>query len=158
MKFLISSIIVLMSLLSGCSTVGKDQQSNVYDASTVNTEMASEIVEIMLIMPVEIKVDNSENKKKAGKFGAFLGAALGSSKGSGEALLGGVVGAVAGDALTSGDKYMEGVQVTYVLGDITKTTVQVGKLCQFKLGKTLKVMFHSGESRIQPNTQCPKEA
>ncbi len=156
-KILQPVLLSITILFTGCANVGMDQQANVYDASAANQEMHSDIVEILLIMPAQMKVDNSANKKNAAKAGALFGALLGSSKNKQTAAGAGIVGGLVGDAVVSGDTYIEAVQITYKFGYETKTAVQAGRECDFKLGKTLRVTMAKGSARIQPNTSCPVE-
>ena len=157
-KKIILSALLATALLAGCSASGVKQQASTYDASMVNQEMPSEIVDILLIMEATITVDNSDNKKKGTGFGALLGAAIGSTQGKAGTAVGALVGGVGGNLMTAGESNIEGVSITYKAAGLTKTSVQAGQPCRFKEGKALKVILNTGSARIQPNTKCPVEA
>ena len=72
-------IITALSVLSlvGCAATGENLRSNVYKAGQVNTAQAARAIKIIAVLPAQIEVDNSEQKKKAQIGGAVLGALAG---------------------------------------------------------------------------------
>lgn len=157
----ILTIVTALIFITGCAA-NQSSDSNFYTADQANEQLESKLVTILLIMPAKLEVDNSANAetaKKAGAVGgALLGAFLGSQHGSAGAgaLIGGAGGA-AGGSMVSDKKVVEGVSVTYQLEDEHFTSIQTGKVCQFKTGSTLLIIDTKGKSRIQPNATCPVE-
>lgn len=154
--------IVLSVVLMGCSATGIEHQADVYDSSEVNTQQKAQVITILGIQPAKIKVDNSENQKRATKAVGLIGGALGAFVGnqSGNAGLGGLVGGGAGavaGSMTESQSIVEGVTLIYRLDNETFTSAQVGRLCQFKEGQALMVMSKEKETRIQPNAECPAD-
>ena len=88
------------AVLAGCQTSGEEYQADVFDASQVNTQQEAKTVKILTISPSKIKVSNEKNKKAAmmagGVLGLIGGAALGNTKNTDTAIVGGVAGGAAG--------------------------------------------------------------
>lgn len=154
---LLLPVVLGTAIITGCTANATKEQADTYDASMVNQELPSEIVDILLIMKAKVTVDNSKNKDAATGIGALLGAAIGSTQGKAGTAAGALIGGVAGNLGTGGESHVDGVSITYKTGDTTKTAVQAGRMCRFKEGKALKVMLNNGSARIQPNTECPPE-
>lgn len=163
----LSAWIPLFSLLiTGCAATGDNLRSNVYTANQVNQQQAATMIEILTVMPAQVVVDNSEQKRKAQIGGATLGALAGGLGGglgglsaggtAGTTIGGGVVGAAAG-SMVSDTVLVEGVTIGFRYenrGQIM-TSSQVGKACEFQPGNALMVSTTGTETRIQPNAVCP---
>lgn len=147
----------------GCAT-GEQHRADSYSADMVNSAQDVKPVTILALNPAKVQVDNSANKKKAEVGGAVLGALLGGAAGgtakdksgakvAGGAAVGGVVGAAAGSMVD--DKVMvDGVSIIFKVdgkGNKPKTSTQVGKLCEFKVGDAFMFTTKTNETRIQPN-------
>lgn len=147
----------------GCAT-GEQHRADSYSADMVNTAQDVKPVTILALNPAKVQVDNAENKKKAQIGGAVVGALLGGAAGgtakdksgakvAGGAAAGGVVGAAAGSMVD--DKVMvDGVSIIFKedgKGKKPKTSTQVGKLCEFKVGDAFMFTTKTNETRIQPN-------
>lgn len=169
-KYIISASIISAVLISGCSTTSNPVGGNVYDASQLNQEQNAQNVQIIQISPAKIAVDNSENRRLAqtagGVLGAVAGAVVGYNVGSGGSVAGTTAGGVAGAAggavagsMVGDKKIVDGVTIAYktsIDGKI-KTSTQGGKLCEFQTGKALMIITKQNETRIQPNSICPKK-
>ena len=147
----------------GCAT-GEQHRADSYSADMVNSAQDVKPVTILALNPAKVQVDNSANKKKAEVGGAVLGALLGGAAGgtakdksgakvAGGAAVGGVVGAAAGSMVD--DKVMvDGVSIIFKedgKGKKPKTSTQVGKMCEFKVGDAFMFTTKTNETRIQPN-------
>jgi len=160
-------LIVGATLMSGCAATGQELKGNVYKAGQVNTAQAARTIKITAILPAQIEVDNSKQKRQAQVGGAVLGAVAGGLAGrfagdfgaagtAGTAVGGGVVGGLAGSAVS--DKVLvDGVSIAYIENAQMLTSAQVGKQCEFKLGTALIISTGGNETRIQPNNTCPVE-
>lgn len=166
MKNQIKTIAILVSAavgLAGCAT-GEQHRADSYNADMVNTAQDVKPVMILALNPAKVQVDNSANKKKAEIGGAVVGALLGGAAGgtakdksgakvAGGAAVGGIVGAAAGSMVD--DKVMvDGVSIIFKedgKGKKPKTSTQVGKLCEFKVGDAFMFTTKNNETRIQPN-------
>lgn len=164
--FKIMSLIGIVSLV-GCAATGVEQRADTYTAAQVNTAQEAKIVQILLVGPAKVQVDNSQAKKQAevggAVAGALLGGIIGSKGGTSSTIGGGVVGGAVGGAAGSmvADKVLvDGVSLTYVFNRKTLNSAQVGRVCEFKEGKGLMISTGKpNETRIQPNNPdgCPKD-
>lgn len=152
--------------LSGCASTGEQYQANVYKAGQVNTTQSAKTIEIVLVQPAKIEVDNSKGKKQAQMVGGLLGAIAGGVGGNlasrnrsldrslgtaGGAIGGGAIGTAAG-SLAADKVLVSGVSLTYVdTAGQTLNSAQVGKLCEFTKGTALMISTTQNETRIQPN-------
>lgn len=162
----IAWVFVLGAMAAGCATPGQENQANVYDASQVNQRQAVKTVNILAVFPAKVKVSNEKNKQTAqivgGVLGALAGGVIGNNVGSPGALksvAGGAVGGAAGVAagsLVPGETLVDGVSLTYDDGGQTFNSTQVGKKCEFVLGKAVMFSTDGNETRIQPNATCPE--
>lgn len=165
-----ASLCVVAMVLSGCAATGEQYGANVYKAGQVNQAQTVRTVQIMATVPAKIEVDNSKNKQNAQAAGALIGAILGAAAANKNSSAnnranntgaGMVAGGVVGGALGSGvsDKTLvDGVTITYQLGEQLLSSTQVGKMCEFKSGTAMMVSTNGSETRIQPNNaeSCPK--
>jgi len=92
--------LTVVASLVGCQATGEQYESDVFDASQVNTQQEAKTVKILTVSPTKIKVSNEKNKNAAmmvgGVLGALGGAALGAGKNTDTAIVGGVAGGGAG--------------------------------------------------------------
>jgi outer membrane lipoprotein SlyB len=159
-----------LALLASCQQPGADMGANVYQASQVNQSQNAEMINILSLSPAQVEVSNAQNQHTAEVVGGVLGAVggglLGNSLGGrftrgtdtvGGAALGGVGGAAAG-SLVPGQVLVPGVTIGYTQNGSLHTSTQVGQMCQFKFGAALVVSTQAGETRVQPNAQCPVKA
>lgn len=162
--FKFTSALTAIALITGCAATGEQHKANVYRAGQLNQAAKSEVISITLILPAQVEVDNTQGKKNAEMAGALLGAlaGAGATKKSKNAdtkaagVLGGAaVGAAAG-SMVSDKVLVDGVQLTYSLNGKLITSVQVGRACEYKVGSSLLVSTSPTETRIQPNSECPK--
>lgn len=164
MKF--TGIATAALFITGCTATGQQHRADVYKAGQTNTAQEAKIITIMAVTPAQIEVDNSEGKKNAQLAGAVLGALGGAAvanknakrinMGSGAAA-GATMGAVTG-SMVSDKVLVDGVALTYQLGNKILTSAQVGRMCEFQAGKdTLLISTTATETRVQPNSECPKE-
>jgi outer membrane lipoprotein SlyB len=165
MKF--TGIATAALMITGCTATGQQHRADVYKAGQTNTAQEAKIISIMAVSPAQIEVDNSEGKKNAQLAGAVLGALGGSAVGNKNqrkvgigngAAAGAAMGAAAGSMVA--DKVLvNGVSITYQLGNKIFTSAQVGRMCEFKAGRdAMLISTNATETRIQPNNECPKEA
>lgn len=156
--------LTVVASLVGCQATGEQYQSDVFDASQVNTQQEAKTVKIITISPTKIKVSNEKNKKAAmmvgGVLGLLGGAALGAGKNTDTAIVGGVAGGGAGalaGSMVSDTSLVPGVLIGYSENGKIFTSAQVGRPCDFEVGGvSLMVMTTSNETRIQPNATCPE--
>ena len=152
--------------LAACATPGEESRPDVFDQSQVNQAQDQRVVTVISILPVHINVQNEQNHETGQLVGGLLGAAAGVGGGlaGGSALAAGLGGAAgtAGGAWIGGHivrdhAIVNGVSITYddprAIG--TKTSTQVGRACEYKPGAALVVLTQQGETRVQPNSQCP---
>ncbi|PSJ46638.1 hypothetical protein C7H85_08455 [Zobellella endophytica] len=160
-----SLVILSMGIaVAGCQSTGEEYQANVFDASQVNTQQEAKTIEIVTVTPTKIKVSNEQNKKAASVIGGLLGAAagagIGSSYNSQRAVAGGAVGGIGGalaGSLVSDTSLVDGVLIGYADEGKIFTSAQVGRVCEFEIGKiSLMVKTMADETRIQPNAACPE--
>jgi outer membrane lipoprotein SlyB len=158
------AVLSLAALVAGCQSTGEEYESNVFDASQVNTQQEAKTVNILSISPTKIKVSNEANKKAAtvigGLLGAVAGGVLGNTRNKDTAVIGavggGVVGALGG-SLVNDTTLVPGILIGYSENGKIYTSAQVGKACEFQLGGVaLMVKTLSNETRIQPNASCPE--
>ncbi len=160
------ALLAVVSILSGCAATGANLQSNVYRAGQVNTAQAARSIKIITVLPAQIEVDNSEQKKQAQVGGALLGALAGGLGGgfgglgglgtTGTTIAGGAVGAAAG-SMVSDKILVEGVSIAYSENGKMFTSAQVGRACEYRPGTTIIISTSPTETRIQPNANCPVE-
>lgn len=160
MKKTLISLTLASFLLAGCVTPGEEKMADVYDASQVNQEIQPVLVNIVDVSPAKVRVSNSENKNTAIKTGALLGALAGGIIGhnSDNTAVGAVGGAAAGGVAGSFVKdkvIVDGVLITYSVKGKLRSSSQVGKRCMFQKGQALLVVTRQGETRVQPNAECP---
>lgn len=160
-------VIIGSMIVAGCAATGEQYQANVYKAGQVNQVQEAKTVQILAVLPAKIEVDNESQRKAAQAGGALIGALIGAgigdaashNKGSATAagvVGGGLVGAGAG-ALVSDKRLVDGVSLTYVDGDKTLNSAQVGRICEFQPGVAIVISTSETETRIQPNAACPSE-
>ncbi|MBH3430449.1 hypothetical protein I5S59_22100 [Pseudomonas alkylphenolica] len=155
--------LTVVAALVGCQATGEQYQSDVFDASQVNTQQEAKTVKIITVSPTKIKVSNEKNQKAAmmvgGVLGALGGAALGAGKNTDTAIIGGVAGGGAGalaGSMVNDTSLVPGVLIGYSENGKIFTSAQVGRPCDYKVGEiSLMVMTMSNETRIQPNASCP---
>ncbi len=156
---LIAVAVASVAFLTACAT-GEEYRADVFDSTKVNQEQVVEIVNILMVAPAKVAVDNKANKQRAQMAGAILGAFAGALIGNGHgsrgatagAGIGGVTGAVGGSMVP--DKVVvDGVSLTYQKAGSTKilNSAQVGKPCEFKEGRAMLLSSDGKETRIQPN-------
>ena len=156
---------VAVAMLSACAAPGEQHKANVYKAGQLNQAQKSEVVKILSIQPAQVEVDNLQAKKQAEVAGALLGALAGAnvtkkSKDSDSKAAGVIGGAALGAAagsIVSDKTLVDGVQLTYSLNGKLITSVQVGKACEFTKGEAIMISTTATETRIQPNSECPKK-
>ena len=144
--------------LAGCQG-GANYQANVYSAAQLNQKVDTQLVKILAITAAKVQIDNSQNKKAATVFGAVLGAVIGAQNSGRHQGQSAAVGALAGGAmgsLVSNTQLVDGVQLSYQDNGKLVTSVQVGSLCQFKIGQAVSMQTKQHETRIQPNATCSK--
>lgn len=164
-------IIALFSALTalvGCAATGENMKSNVYRAGQVNQVQEVKTVTILAVLPAQIEVDNTEQKKNAQIAGGAIGALLGGlgagfgTKGNAGATVGGTAGGaalgLAGASMVSDKILVDGVSLAFT--DETGKTLnsaQVGRQCEFRPGKAIMISTSATETRIQPNNlaACP---
>lgn len=162
---------VSVALVAGCSSL----DSNYYRADTFSTSgvnQAQQVREITItrLAPVQIAVDNNQNRDDNSTTGMIVGGLIGAAVGhhvkhSGSAA---AIGAVAGGALgnmaataASGQRraYVPGVQITYRYNGKLYSSAQVGQVCEYQLGAAYMLSSTATETRIQPNNPggCPRQ-
>lgn len=144
--------------LAGCQG-GANHKANVYTAAQLNQKVDTQLVKILAITPAQVQVDNSQNKKAATVFGAVLGGVVGAQNSGRHQGQSTVIGALAGGAmgsLVSNTQLVEGVQLSYQEKGKLVTSVQIGSLCEFKMGQAVSMVTKQNETRIQPNATCIK--
>lgn len=159
-------LIAVMSVLTGCAATGENLKGNVYKAGQVNTAQTARSIKIITVLPAQIEVDNSQQKKRAQVGGAILGALAGGLGGgfggigglatTGTTVAGGAIGAGAG-SMVSDKILVAGVSIAYTENGNMFTSAQVGKQCEFKPGTTIIISTSPNETRIQSNATCPVE-
>ena len=163
--FKITSTITAIALITGCAATGEQHKANVYRAGQLNQAQNSQVVKIISIQPAQVEVDNSAAKKNAEMAGALLGAVLGaqaSKKSNNQntkanSVAGGAVIGGAAGSMVSDKTLVDGVQLSYMLSGKLITSVQVGKSCEFAKGEAIMISTTPTETRIQPNSECPKK-
>ncbi|WP_428393617.1 hypothetical protein [Lichenicoccus sp.] len=156
---------MLMSV-SACQMPGEDLKANVYSADQVNSRQAAKVIQILAVLPAQVEVDNSANRRTAqlasGVFGAVAGGFLGGGLAHRNVLATGAVGALGGGALgAAGGSFVPetvlvgGVSITYVDEGHTFNSAQVGKACEFIPGRALVIETSPTTTRVQPNASCP---
>ena len=149
-------------MLAGCANDGTAYRSDVYWAGQVNQAQEVKRVQIIAVMPARITVDNRYQRDESATVGTILGALAGAVVGvvvsdSPDAVVAGTVGGAALGNLTgkgvsgSGERFVEGVQITFRQGDRIFNSAQVGRVCEFKTGTAIMVSPSPNETRIQPN-------
>jgi outer membrane lipoprotein SlyB len=162
--------ISLAIALTGCAATGDNLKSNVYKEGQVNQVQSAKTITILAVLPAQIEVDNSEQKKNAQIAGGVLGALAGGlgagfgTKGNpwataGATAGGGAIGAAAG-SMVKDKALVEGVSLTFTdESGKTLNSAQVGRQCEFRAGKAIMISATATETRIQPNNPagCPVE-
>lgn len=160
-------IIPLAIIITGCQTTGNKYAGNVYDTAQVNQMQEARTIKIISVMPAKVAVDNTKAKEETKAFGALLGAvaggAIGYNSGSGKSTAGTAAGVLGGGVLGAATSTLvddtllvDGVTLAYSENDKIFTSTQVGKQCEFQPGIALIVSTTKNETRIQPNSACPK--
>jgi len=152
-------------MVTGCATPGEQYKANVYRAGQLNQAQNSKVVNIISIQPAQVEVDNSQARKQAEVAGALLGALAGASatrnSRNQDNRAGGIVGGAAAGAaagsMVSDKALVDGVQLTYNIDGKLITSVQVGMMCEFAKGQAIMISTTGTETRIQPNSECPKK-
>ncbi len=160
----IITIIIIASMLVGCAATGSNLRGDVYRSDQVNTTQSARGIKILKIMPAQVEVDNTKQKRTAQIGGAILGAVAGGLAGgfggigslatAGTAATGGVIGAAAG-SLVDDKILVQGVTIGYSEHERMFTSTQVGEPCEFKLGDAVIVATDRNETRVQSNATCP---
>jgi outer membrane lipoprotein SlyB len=159
-------------LLFGCQNAGEDMKGNVYKMGQGNVGHEAKVINILALAPAQLEADNSQQKKGAEVLGGLLGAVGGGVAGNklagnGNRTGGTIIGAAGGGAggallgsMVSDKTLVDGVSITftYEATDKTDNAGQVGKLCEYKLGKAILVVTGPNQYRIQPNSTCPPDA
>jgi len=152
-------------ILAGCNAKSAPHRGDVYDESKVNQQQYVQNIVITKIMPVQVAIDNDENKDWAKTGGALIGATAGaiigynisghSSVGGAAAggAIGGVLGGAAGGAMAGNETIVNGVTLVYELDGYQYSSTQVGETCEYRTGNATMVVA-GGETRIQPNSSC----
>lgn len=164
MKVKIAALGVLATafLIAGCANDGTAYRSDVYWAGQVNQAQEVKTVQIIAVMPARITVDNRYERDDSATMGTILGALAGAVIGasvsnSPDAVIAGTVGGAAlGNVTGKGvsgrqENFVEGVQITFRIGDKIYNSAQVGRVCEFKTGTAIMVSPKPNETRIQPN-------
>lgn len=158
-----------LTALAACQTPGANLEANVYRAGQVNQQQAAKVVDIKAVLPAKIEVDNSQAQAQAqvastlllGIGGAFLGNSIsGHHRGLGT-LIGAGAGAATGNVLgglVPASKLVEGVSLTYEEEGHILNSAQVGRICEFGMGRAIVISTAPGETRIQPNRECPAKS
>jgi outer membrane lipoprotein SlyB len=164
-RFVVGTLIILTT--AGCVTPGANLGSNVYQASQVNSRQEAKVIDILMVAPAKVEVDNAQNRQTAqivgGVLGAIAGGVLGNNLGRAPgsnvygAAGGGLVGLGAG-SLVKTKVLVDGVSITYVDNGQTFSSAQVGKLCEFAPGRAVVIATSQTETRIQANATCPPPA
>jgi outer membrane lipoprotein SlyB len=159
-------LVAVVGVLTGCAATGENLKGNVYKAGQVNTAQAARGIKILKLMPAQVEVDNSEQKKRAQIGGAALGALAGGLGGGfgglgapatvGTTAAGGAIGAAAG-SMVSDKVLVQGVTIAYSENNQMFTSTQVGRECEYKLGDAVVVTTTQNETRVQANATCPVE-
>lgn len=157
-------------LLAGCVTDGAYYRSDVYSAAQVNQPQEVRTVEIIAVGPARVAVSNVPNRSESKNVGMIVGALAGVALGShirhdtSARVMGGLAGAalgsMAGDAAGGpAQALVDGVQLTFRMGDRIFNSAQVGRVCEFKPGLAVMVSPSPNETRIQPNNPyaCPPQ-
>ncbi|GFO73333.1 hypothetical protein BJAS_P4089 [Bathymodiolus japonicus methanotrophic gill symbiont] len=164
--FLKSSIIILITIITGCAATGQDLRANTYNATELNQNQEVMSVKIISIMPAKINIDNSKQKKHAMVAGGLLGAVAGGVAGNylgnnTGAALGGLAGGATGVAtgsLVNNKVMVDGVTLAYQIDGALQSSTQVGFACEYKTGIAIMVKTSDNNTRIQPNATCPTKS
>ncbi len=155
-------LVVCAVALGGCQATGEQYRANVYSAGQVNQAQEVQTVDIIALQPAQININNQRYRAVNQGVGAVIGAILGGVAGGfidrhGPA--GATVGALAGAGLGAGaatyatppTRMVNGVQITFRLGDRTFNSAQVGQMCEYRLGPALMTSTSPTSTRVQPN-------
>ena len=113
-------------------------------------------------MPARVAVRNTSERSEGGQVGAILGALAGAAIGatvsdSSDAVIagtiaGGALGGISGRGLSGrSQNLVDGVQITFRVGDKIYNSAQVGRVCEFRVGDAIMISPSPNETRIQPN-------
>ena len=145
------------SLLIGC-TAGTLERADTFSAAQLNKRQESKLIEVAMIEPVKVQVNNKRNQEAAELAGALLGALAGSRNDSGQGgqtLVGAALGGTIAGSIVSDKKFIDGVSLTYIENGTLLTSAQVGKPCEFAPGPALVITTSENETRVQPNSIEP---
>lgn len=148
--------------LAGCANDGSVYRSDVYTAGQVNQAQEVKVVRIISVMPARVAIGNSSGRSEGLQVGAILGALAGAAVGatvsnSSDAVVagtiaGGALGGLGGRAASGkAQNLVDGVQITFRMGDKIYNSAQVGRVCEFRVGDAVMVSPSPNETRIQPN-------
>ncbi len=149
-------------VIGGCANNGDLYRSDVYHAGQVNQAQEVKTVNIIAIGPARVAVNNTENSDTAANVGMVLGAIAGAAIAGHNhhhtsnrvvgGVAGGALGHLAGSAVGGPTTTMvNGVQLTYRIGNKIFNSAQVGQPCEYKVGLAIMVSPAPNETRIQPN-------
>ncbi len=159
-KLMLCTISALV--LAGCANDGSVYRSDVYSAAQVNQAQEVKVVRIISVMPARVAVRNTSERSEGGQVGAILGALAGAAIGasvssSSDAVIagtiaGGALGGISGRGLSGrAQNLVDGVQITFRVGDKIYNSAQVGRVCEFRAGDAVMISPSPNETRIQPN-------
>lgn len=161
-----ATLTTALVFITGCTATGQQHRADVFKAGQTNRAQEAQVIKIMSVSPGQIEVDNSKAQKNAQVAGALIGALVGASAsqntrrvstGSGAAA--GLAAGTAAGSMVSDKVLVDGVMIGYMMGSKIYTSTQVGRVCEFKAGsEALLISTGPGETRVQPNTACPKKA
>lgn len=156
------SLMAASLILGGCASTGDVYRADVYRATEVNRQQEVQSIEIIAVQPARIAVPNTDNRGDATTAGMIIGALAGAAVGaivsdSPDAVIaGGVAGGALGNlggkaAGGQRENLVDGVQITYRIGNRIYNSAQVGKVCEFMIGPALLIKGKASETRVQPN-------
>ena len=149
-------------VLAGCANDGSVYRSDVYTAYQVNQAQEVKVVRIISVMPARVAVGNASGREEGLQVGAILGALAGAAVGASVSnspdavvagtIAGGALGGLGGRAASGrSQNLVDGVQITFRMGDKIYNSAQVGRVCEFRVGDAVMISPSPHETRIQPN-------
>ena len=141
-------------VLAGCANDGSVYRSDVYTAYQVNQAQEVKVVRIISVMPARVAVGNASGREEGLQVGAILGASVSNSPDAVVAgtIAGGALGGLGGRAASGrSQNLVDGVQITFRMGDKIYNSAQVGRVCEFRVGDAVMISPSPNETRIQPN-------
>jgi hypothetical protein len=159
-KFLLMSALIIMY---GCSAAEKNLNSTADKNPQDATVQTSKSIQIISVLPAKIEADNYQaqfataalSAATRGIGGRYGG--VGTLGTMGTTMEGGTIGNSTG--LMAPDKItVDGVSITYSDNNQLITSLQTGKVCEFRPGpSTLDSTSDFTKIQIQPNTTCPEQ-